>query len=319
MKDLIFITAYCPTEKQEEALNRCVDSVIKLGFHILLLSHSHISPHIQKKCNYYFYDYNNDVSDDYNLIGHFTFNFDNKKINSRFFSKKFYGFAIYRMFSIASQVAINFGYDNIHHIEYDCELLDESLIHENREHLKEYDSVISTDTGNENGWLYGSFKSFKVKSLPEKFKNYDRDFIESEMKIITPTHLEFLTKKLFIGSGKPLFKNEPPSDKFKKDNISEHRNLHFTLYYNPENGTLNIFYNSIDIKKPEEIVVITNKKNMLNLTTTPGYWYVRELGIFNDITHVRVDNGNKIIYELSFDNEFREIFKNKSYIVNDEN
>ena len=315
MKDLIFITAYCPTEKQEEVLNKCIDSVLKLGFHILLLSHSHIPIHIQKKCNYYFYDYNNDVSDDYNLLGYFTFDLGDKTIQSRFFIKYFYGFAIYRMFSIASQIAINFGYDNIHHIEYDCELLDENLVHENIEHLKVYDSVISTDTGDKDGWLYGSFKSFKVESLPEKFKNYDRNFIENEMKKLSITHLEYLTKNLFIGTGKTLFKNEPSSDKFKKGNISEHRNLHFTLYYNPDNATLNIFYNSTGFKKLEEITVIVNKEEMIKFTTTPGFWHIRELGTFNKITQVRVDNNNKIIYEISFDDEFREVFKNKSYII----
>jgi hypothetical protein len=316
MKDLIFISAYCPTEKQEEALNRCIDSVSKLGFHILLISHSHISTYIQKKCNYYFYDYNNDVSDDYNLMGHYTFNFNNKKINSRFFIKKFYGFAIYRMFSIASQIAVNFGYDNLHHIEYDCELLDENLVYENSEYLKEYDSVICTDTGREDGWLYGAFKSFKVSSLPNKFKNYDRDFIELEMKNITPTHLEYLTKKLFIDSGKPLFKNEPTSDKFKKNTVNEHRGLHYTLYYNPEDRTLNIFYNSLELEKSEEITVIINKETIVKIITTPKFWTTRILGIFDKITHVRVDNNNKVIYEISFDNEFREVFKNKSYITN---
>jgi hypothetical protein len=318
MKDLIFITAYCETQKQEELLERCINSVMKCGFHIALLSHSHIPFHIQKKCNYYFYDYNNDVSGDYNLLGYFTFNFDNSQIQSRFFNKKFYGFAIYRMFSIASQIATNFGYENIHHIEYDCELLDKNLIFENKESLKEYDSIISTDTGDENGWLYGSFKSFKVKSLPDKFKNYDRDFINSEMRKLDQTHLEFLTKKIFIESGKVLFKNEPPKDKFLKGNENEHRGLHYTLYYNPEDGTLNIFYNALDLEKSEEITVIINKEKIVKIITKPGFWTTRILGLFNEITHVRVDNNNKVIYEVSFDNEFREIFKNKSYILNNE-
>ena len=119
MKNLILITAYCETEKQEEALNRCVDSVLKCGNHIVLISHSHIPIHIQKKCQYYVYDYNNEVSEDYDLIAHNSFAFNNQIIQSRFFTKTFYGFAIYRMFSIASQIAINFRYDNIHYIEYD--------------------------------------------------------------------------------------------------------------------------------------------------------------------------------------------------------
>ena len=316
MKDLILITAYCPTEEQEAALEKCIDSVLECGKHILLISHTHIPIHIQKKCQYYVYDYNNDVVDDYNLMGyyHFFFN-DNKAINSRFFIKNFYGFAIYRMFSIASQIAINFGYQNIHHIEYDCELIDKNLIHENSEYLKEYDSVICTDSGDENGWLYGAFKSFKVSSLPDKFKNYDRDYIESEMRKIEPTHLEFLTKKLFIDSGKPLFKNEPTSDRFRKNTVDEHRGLHHTLYYNPEDGTLNIFYRSVK-NSSEEIVVIVNKTTMINIETKPYHWYVRPLGIFDEINHVRVDNSQKVIYDKTFDNEFREIFKIKSYITN---
>ena len=314
MKDLIFITAYCPTEEQERVLEKCVDSVLKCGKHIALISHSHISTHIQKKCQYYVYDYNNDVSDDYNLMGHYTFNFpDNKKIHSRFFVKNFYGFAIYRMFSIACQIAINFGYENLHHIEYDCELLDTNLIHENIESLKEYDSVICTDTGDESGWLFGAFKSFKVSSLPDKFKNYDRDFIESEMKNVTPTHLEYLTKKLFIDSGKPLFKNEPTSDKFKRTTINEHRGLNHTLYYNPEDKTLNIYYRS-EKNTSEEIVVIVNKTKIVNIRTEPYHWHIRPLGIFDEINHVRVDNSQKVIYDINFNSEFREVFKIKSYI-----
>ena len=314
MNDLILITAYCPTEEQEKVLEKCVDSVLKCGKHIVLISHSHVPIHIQKKCQYYVYDYNNDVSDDYNLMGHYTFNFpDNKKIHSRFFVKNFYGFAIYRMFSIACQLAINFGYENLHHIEYDCELLDTNLIHENIESLKEYDSVICTDTGDESGWLFGAFKSFKVSSLPDKFKNYDRDFIESEMKNVTPTHLEYLTKKLFIDSGKPLFKNEPTSDKFKRTTINEHRGLNHTLYYNPEDKTLNIYYRS-EKNTSEEIVVIVDKTKIINIQTEPYHWHIRPLGIFDEINHVRVDNSQKVIYDINFDSEFREVFKIKSYI-----
>ena len=69
MKDLIFITAYCPTEEQEKVLEKCVDSVIKTGNHILLISHTHIPIHIQQKCQYYFYDYLNEISDDCDLLG----------------------------------------------------------------------------------------------------------------------------------------------------------------------------------------------------------------------------------------------------------
>ena len=69
MKDLVFITAYCPTEEQVDALEKCIDSVKKTECHILLVSHTHIPIHIQKKCQYYVYDYLNEISEDYNFFG----------------------------------------------------------------------------------------------------------------------------------------------------------------------------------------------------------------------------------------------------------
>ena len=80
MKDLIFISAYCPTEEQETVLERCVNHVLECGKHIVLVSHTHVPIHIQKKCQYYVYDYNNEISDDYNLLGHQHFKFGNQII-----------------------------------------------------------------------------------------------------------------------------------------------------------------------------------------------------------------------------------------------
>jgi hypothetical protein len=313
MKDLIFITAYCPTTEQLESLEKCIESVKKTGYHVLLVSHTHIPIHIQKKCHYYFYDYLNDTSDDYNLLGDNFFAVDNIIINSRFFQKYFYGFAIYRMFSIASQVAINFGYKNIHHIEYDCELLDETLIYEHSSLLEDYDTILYTDTGNEDGFMFGSLKSFKVQSLPDNFKNYNRDFIESEMRILEPKHLETLTKSIFINSGNVLFR-QVDEQKFKLGPKFVSIGRHYNLFYNDKDKTLNVLYRSL-IDNPENIVVIVNDDKIVRLDVSPRHWYIRPLGIFDEINYVRIDDSKKTLFEKHFDDEFREIFKNKSYIT----
>ena len=316
MKDLIFVTAYCPTEEQVVALEKCIDSVLKCGNHIALISHTHIPIHIQKKCHYYVYDYLNEISDDYNLFGNNFFAVDDIIINSKFIQKSFYGFAIYRMFSIASQLAINFGYKNIHHIEYDCELLDETLISEHSSLLEAYDSILYTDTGNKDGFMFGSLKSFKVESLPDNFKNYNRDIIESEMRRIEPKHLETFTKSIFINSGNVLFKHvdEITEQKFKKGPKFVSIGRHYTLYYNGEDKTLNVFYRSLT-DKPENIVVIVNDNKIVRLNVSPGHWYMNRLGIFDEINYVRIDDSKKTLLEKHFDNEFREILKKESYIT----
>ena len=316
MKDLIFVTAYCPTEEQVVALEKCIDSVLKCGNHIALISHTHIPIHIQKKCHYYVYDYLNEISDDYNLFGNNFFAVDDIIINSKFIQKSFYGFAIYRMFSIASQLAINFGYKNIHHIEYDCELLDETLISEHSSLLEAYDSILYTDTGNKDGFMFGSLKSFKVESLPDNFKNYNRDIIESEMRRIEPKHLETFTKSLFINSGNVLFKHvdDLTEQKFKKGPKFISVGRHYNLYYNDKDKTLNIFYRSLT-DNPENIVVIVNDNQIVRLNVSPRHWYINRLGIFDEINYVRIDDSKKTLLEKHFDNEFREILKKESYIT----
>lgn len=316
MKDLIFVTAFCPTEEQEIALEKCIDSVLKCGYHVALISHTHIPIHIQKKCQYYVYDYLNEISDDYSLLGDNFFAVDNIKIQSRFFQKYFYGFAIYRMFSIASQLAINFGYKNLHHIEYDCELIDKTIISDHSLLLETYDSILHTDTGDKDGFMFGSLKSFKVESLPDNFKNYNRNAIESEMRMIEPKHLETFTKSIFINSGNVLFKHvdELTDSKFKKGPKFVSIGRHHNLFYNDNDKTLNILYRSLT-ENPENIVVIVNDEKIVRINVSPKHWYIKRLGIFDDITYVRIDDSKKTLFEKHFNDELREIFKRESYIT----
>ena len=300
MNDLIFITAHCPTIEQEVSLERCVDSILRCGFHVALISHTHIPIHIQKKCNYYVYDYKNDTSDDSRLMGFSSFKTDQFSIVSKYFSKYFYGFAIYRMFAIAIQIAINFGYKRLYHIEYDCELLDAEILFEHKRLLDEYDSVLYTENGKDDGFLVGSLKSFKVESLPEKFKSYDREFIQEEMIKLDSTYLEFLTKKLFMNSGKGTrFYN---------------RNLHYTLYYDKTKSSLNIFYKSIK-DSSEKITIIVNENKITTIYVQPGHWYTRNLGEFDMINNVRIDDGTSVIFETTFNDSKRIKYKLESYMI----
>jgi hypothetical protein len=50
-KDLIFVTAYCPTQEQVDRLSECIDSLPNDIFDIALISHSHIPLEIQLKCS----------------------------------------------------------------------------------------------------------------------------------------------------------------------------------------------------------------------------------------------------------------------------
>jgi hypothetical protein len=193
------------------------------------------------------------------------------------------------------------------------------VIFEHKRLLDDYDSVLYTDNGKDDGFLIGSFKSFRVNSLPEKFKCYDKEFIQEEMIKLDSTHLEFLTKKLFTNSGKVIFKNksELSSDKFKGGLGFYNRNLHYTLYYDKTKLSLNIFYKSVK-NYSEKITIIVNENEVTTINVEPNHWYIRNLGEFNMINNVRIDNSKQVIHETSFDNNKRSIYKSQSYIIYNE-
>ena len=90
--------------------------------------------------------------------------------------------------------------------------------------------------------------------------------------------------------------------------------MHYTLFYNSNDGTLNIFYKS-EKKIEEEVFVIVNKTNIVKINVKPNHWHTKRLGIFDEINYVRIDNSERVIYEKTFDSENREIMKENSYII----
>jgi len=321
VEDLIFITAHCTGNEQIESLDRCINSLVDSKYHIALISHTHIPSYIQKKCHYYFYDYLNETSDNLNMISPMDFNFqDGKILRSHFFHKYFYGFAIYRMFSIASNIAKVFGYKNIHHIEYDCQLLDVGLIDKHSKLLEEYDSICYTSNGELDGRFFGSFKSFKVESLPTLFTNYNRDVMEDFISNSPVKTLEFFTKNLLNDNGKVCFikEEELTEEKFIRGKNFYNRNLHYTLFYDEKNNSVNIFYLCV---KPdgEKITVMVNDDRVVNFELLENYWAIRTLGDLDEVHNIRIDNGVNIVYKKDLDFIFKEQLKTHSFIIDEKN
>jgi len=316
MKDLIFISANCPYDEQVAELEKCIDSLLDSNFHILIVSHTHIPFHIQKKCHYYFYDFLNEISTDVDMIGYWNYNLGNgTSIHSRFFQRYFYGFAIYRMNSIASNVARIFGYEKIHKIEYDCRILDNRLLEENSQKLEEFDSVFYTNDGTRDGELFGSLLSLRVDKLPDLFLNYNKENIQNEIKKqrVDKLGMEQYSKDLF-NKGNSLAVNVSSLNGRFEMGKSFFKRKHFsTLFYDQKSESLNFFYLS---KKDEEtkIIVIVNSSKVFNITVKPHHWHLLPLGLMVDIDYVRIDDTVNVFYEMKFDNEFREIFKRKSYL-----
>ena len=102
------------------------------------------------------------------------------------------------MFSMASQIAINFGYDKLHHIEYDCELLDKTVKQSNLHNATvicadnvgvltdKYDLIV----GNPPHWRkYNSANRLMGATGREEKLNWIRIAVDTDWAI----HREFFT------------------------------------------------------------------------------------------------------------------------------
>lgn len=322
MNDLIFVTAHCPTEEHEKMLERCLNSISETNKDILLISHTHVPIHLQKKCKYYFYDHFNDINHEDDLLYFVRYLIDDRStIRSKYFTKEFYGFAIYRMFTIASQISINFGYQNLHHIEYDCELRDLKLIEEHSKILESYDSVLYTDTGDLQGFLFAAIKSFKVNKLPELFKNYDKEKIRTMMVQTPLVPLENFTKHIFNVGGNVFFRNSKEIRETGRfiQYESPLRLKYFTPYFDETKNKFFLFYKNIS-NEIDHLKLFVNGKELINLKINIGYWRIQELCNSEDLRSLLIISKNKIIYDKEFTQIEREQLKQNAYlIINEKN
>jgi hypothetical protein len=226
------------------------------------------------------------------------------------------------MFTIASQIAENFGYDNIHHMEYDCMLKNKNLINEHNSLLQEYDSVFYTDDGKHTGMILGAFKSFKVSTLPQLFKKYDKDEMRKIMVNVPLLPLENFTKHIFRKEGNPIFLNSRElikSGDFYQNN-SPLRLKHFAPYYTSEKDEFWFFYKNLN-QTDESIRIYVNGINSINLVSQPRHWHMRKLCKSNELNSLMVLYDGKIVYDKQYTQQDRETLKKNSYLlkINEEN
>ena len=312
MKDLILVTAYTPTPQYEDILEKTILSVQGTGFDVLLVNHSHTPLRIQKLCQYYFYDHLNDVSEDPNLRSFEYFTMDNLEIWSKYRTKNFYGFAIYRMFSIAVKIAKNFGYDRLHHLEYDTQVLDLNIFDEHNGYLKNHDAVFYTSDGTKDGFLMGCFKSFRVSNLPKTFENYNKEHMSNTMLNLPCVPLENYTKHIFEGFDVKFLESKTVKTRLSGEMVTD-RKKHFTMFYNPTNEKVEFFIRNLWTDN-QKVMVITNEAQVQNISLPPNHWHIRTLSDVKDFRSIMVFQNNTLIYRFQVNNEEElETFKQNAF------
>jgi len=149
MKDLVLITAFCPTKEKEDTLKRLVYFLNRYTdlYDIMIVSHSNIDSSIVGMCDYFVYDKENLLLTEDEYRPKMWFNTDGFKIQSNYVAKYSTYYTVLKMTSMGLSLSKSLGYKKVHKIEYDTHITSIIEITENSNLLDNNDVIFYTNNG----------------------------------------------------------------------------------------------------------------------------------------------------------------------------
>jgi hypothetical protein len=287
MNEIVHILDYSETSEKQVRLFNLIKK-IKKSYQVAVSSHFPLPDWIIKECDFYFYDKKNLLIFD-----------DDIKNNKFFISGSFYIeyipyksisahiIAITRLFLLGNSSLKVLGYDIVHQLEYDCDLINFDEFSHNSILCKEYPLVAYVETIHENTinnplWYHGVYQTINLNHFNYEDLSYD----EEKMKqILIESFLERkeffqekLWKKLFYNNKKVYLKE---LDKIKK---SINYNLSSTgdSLWKPDNSFSVFFYQGeiylfVDNTKQDnrlDLKIIFDDIIIKNFQVYPFNWFI---------------------------------------------
>ena len=316
MKSLITVFAHCPDDHRKKVL---YELLLKLqnkrnDYDILVVSHSDISQSCFSLIDYFYFDSNNRLLEDFDLRKKHWFRNKGFIIHSVLVYPPSTHLAIYRLLYYTLSFAKFHNYEKIHCLEYDINLSDESLIHEVDKNLDEYDTVMFKRGDN---WIYGTYFAFTLRNFPENYFVYDELEILSRLKKAITRMTEEVTHDILTPNGRTiLFEPISKLDRegiFQKVDNHSNDELKFCVPVCDKNSDTMYFFVWNEGFKAE-IDVIVNDKHIHIDSNLEGIWDLRHLGDIHDVNSIIVLVNKKVKKEIFLTEENRRAFREDNFI-----
>jgi hypothetical protein len=331
MKDLILITAHCPTPEKRKILHDLVIGLqpIRKDFDLMVVSHTPISSDVQEHVNWAIYDEDNELLTGWEYQNQPWFHPDNKLIQSVFFGKGNTYLPVHKQLITGYSLAKTFGYEKIQCIEYDAYYQDFTEFYDNSKALDKYDAILYTK---ENGYGeiniqfgLGHFHATKISSLDKRAFNYNREEMMEEILDSKSKTTEKRTQDIYTSNNnKVLFKDH--SLLLTGGNKVRLVNFHAldleiqwaVPYYNPYNDEIDFVAWNEDRDYFSKVIVIVNDDKIFDFSLPNKFhWSTKSLGKFNDINTITVIVNNKLKNHIELNDSNRKLFKQTNFIKYD--
>jgi hypothetical protein len=320
-KDLILVTAYCPTSEKKEVLHDFLKSLQKFReeYDILVSSHSPLDTWFFSYFDYFYFDKNNELLTDIEYRQNAWFKpWDNYVIWSSYTEIGNTHKAVWDLTIPAVNIANGLNYGKIHMFEYDSQINSDRELKENSQLLDKYDYVIY---GNENTHqLVGGFISFNVNGVINEHKVLNKTMYEEFYFDKYPKVPENITFEL-IKNQRSFIKKDHTKLKDNGLEISKVRGNFFDWnvpFYDESDRRLKFIARNLS-NKSYGIKIIDNEKfhNLGEIETNT--WKIVDLIDFDKIKKLVVFRDDVKVLDLDFETEeYKNRFiKYNSVLTND--
>jgi len=318
MKDLITVFAYCPDNHRKKILQDLLNQLqpIRDKFEIMVVAHSSIPDLSYDLIDHFYYDASNKLLVDFDVRKKHWFSNHLFDINSTLVYPPSTHLAIYSLLYYTFNFAKFKGFNKVHCIEYDINLVDLNLFNDVSSTLEDYDTVMFERE--DDGWLYGTYFAFTMNNFPDEYFIYDEEKILDQLRNTETKMTESITDKLLTPNGRtiklePLSKLDPTNTFQKVDNhmndelmwcvplCDRHSDMVHFFVYNNKGGEY-------------DIDVIVNDKHLNISATCLNCWHVRPLGNINEINEILVLVNKKIKKHIILNDENRDMFRTYNFI-----
>jgi hypothetical protein len=329
MKDLICITAHCPTTEKRKILLDLVLSLqpIRKDFDLMVISHTPLTFDVQENVDWVIFDRENELLKKWEHQNQPWFSpHEGKHIQSIFFGAGNTYLTLHRQLITGYIHAKGFNYKKTHFIEYDAYFEDYTEFYDNSKILDEYDAVLYTkkDELFEINLQFGigNFHSVKIDSLPNRAFNFNRDEILKEIEESEERTTEKRTQVLYSENGNKV--------KFKDHNlITKNGNIlriidfhkgEFEMqwavpYYDHKTDSIDFVVWNEASDKPCDIVIIINDNEIIKYEQLKKFeWSTRTLGNIEDIKNIKVIINDKLKNSITLNDENIEMFKKTNFV-----
>lgn len=318
MKELIAISAHCPTPEKRQIL---LELLLKLqdyrkSYDLLIMSHCPIGETFCELVDFVIYDRFNNILEDFDLTNSFEFNHPDFFINSTLIFSKSTHLAVYGMIYNSINFAKFNGYRNLHYVEYD--LLPENLkaITDASKILIDYDTVLVRDF--EIGWTHGPYWAFRVDNL-EIESPMTNEKIINELRESESKHTEHIFSRL-VSNNRSVYHYDVSNlvkISGKIDLIDSHnsRGLNWVIpIYNTAADHLELFiYN--EHGGNYNIAVSVNDTIRTYSCPPPSSWTMTRLCEMTLPIKIKIYIDDTLTKSIELNETNLELFKSKNFLI----